>query len=62
MKLFAAIALNVLFSVGGFLALQMLGGVSYFVSFLIFLLVLIPLANFIVSIALKVNVLTRFFA
>jgi hypothetical protein len=53
-----AIILNVLLSVGGFLVGTLLWHVNFVLMFLVFLFVLIPTANFVVSRIARVNVLS----
>jgi len=55
MKMFVAIILNVLLSVGGFIAL-ITWDVNGFIAFLIFLLALLPTANYLVSKVVGVDV------
>lgn len=60
MKLTIAVLLNVVLSVGA-MCLLFVMGVNFWISFLLFLAVLIPAANYVISKLIGVNVQKRIF-
>lgn len=61
LKIVAAVVLHVALSLGGLLALIYLAEFSFLIAFVLFVLVLIPLADCMVSYVFKVNILKLFY-